>query len=79
MGAQPGGLEEFLAHSIDKLPALPEDLELYARVEGLMEAERALLDIPRSNRTDQQHRLLGAISAELDRVFEKLRLRAAGK
>ena len=55
---------------------VPEALETFARVEGLVGEERALLAIPHGERTAQQHERLRAIGEELDRIFEALRRRA---
>ena len=52
------------------------DLELYARVEGLMGEEAALLAVPHEERSQHHHDRLKAIGDELDRAFEKLRERA---
>jgi hypothetical protein len=52
------------------------DLELFARVEGLVGEEAALLAIPHEDRSEHQHNRLKAIGEELDRVFERLRERA---
>jgi hypothetical protein len=56
-------------------PPLP-DKELYARIEGLIGQEIALLDIPARQRTDAEHDRLHEIGVELDRIFERLRERA---
>jgi hypothetical protein len=56
-------------------PPLPEK-ELYARIEGLIGQEIALLDIPAEQRTHAEHDRLHAIGAELDRIHERLRERA---
>jgi uncharacterized protein DUF2630 len=55
---------------------LPED-GLFARIEGLVGEEEALLRIPAHERSDQHHERLRSIGAELDRVWDKLRERAA--
>ena len=54
---------------------LPED-GLFARIEGLVGQEDALLRIPARERTEEHRDRLRSIGAELDRVFEKLRERA---
>jgi hypothetical protein len=54
---------------------LPEE-GLFARIEGLVGQEDALLRIPARERTEEQHDRLRSIGAELDRAFEKLRERA---
>jgi hypothetical protein len=52
------------------------DLDLFARIEGLVGEEAALLAIPARDRDDAQRDRLHAIAAELDRAFERLRERA---
>ena len=59
----------------DLSPVLPE-LELFARIEGLVGEEAALLAIPRQERKPEQRDRLREISAELDRIWEKLQERA---
>ena len=53
-------------------------MRIFARVENLIGQERALLQVPDRERTREQRDRLQAIGAELDRVFERLRERAAG-
>lgn len=64
-----------------QLPAdradVPADLGLFARVEGLVGEERALLEIPARERSQQQRDRLRDVSAELDRIWESMRARAA--
>jgi hypothetical protein len=60
----------------DIAPSLPEDLRLFARLEGLVGQEHALLSIPAHERTSDQHDRLRAITAELDRLWERLQERA---
>jgi hypothetical protein len=62
----------------------PDDLQpdfgeagLFARIEGLIGEERALLRVPERDRDQGQRDRLGAIGAELDRIFDALRERAA--
>ena len=69
--AQPSDIEA-LARADDELP---EELEAFARIEGLMGQEHALLSVPEAKRTDRERRLLGAVTAELDRIVEKLKER----
>jgi hypothetical protein len=69
--SQPAPYEPALARS----PELPEKLRVFARIEDLVGQEDALLRIPAAERTREQHDLLQAIGAELDRVAEKLRAR----
>ena len=54
---------------------LPEE-GLFARIEGLVGQEDALLRIPALERSEEDRRRLRSIGAELDRVFGKLRERA---
>jgi hypothetical protein len=58
-------------------PEPPANLSLFAHVEGLVGEENALLAIPERERSAGQHARLREIAAELDRVFETLRERAA--
>jgi hypothetical protein len=53
-----------------------EGLDLFARIEGLVGEEHALLRIPAERRTDHEHARLREIGAELDRIWERLRERA---
>jgi hypothetical protein len=53
---------------------VPADLSLFARVEGLVGEEKALLEIPRPSR--QQRDRLREVGAELDHIWEALRARA---
>jgi Protein of unknown function (DUF2630) len=52
---------------------VPADLSLFARVEGLVGEEKALLEIPRPSR--QQRDRLREVGAELDHIWEALRAR----
>jgi hypothetical protein len=54
----------------------PLELDLYARLEGLVDEEAALLKIPAAERSREQHDRLHALGTELDRLWEKLRERA---
>jgi hypothetical protein len=58
--------------ALERTPELPEKLRVFARIENLVGQEDALLRIPAAERTREQHDLLHAIGAELDRVLEKL-------
>jgi hypothetical protein len=64
-----------------QLPAdkaeVPADLGLFARVEGLVGEERALLQIPLRERSQQQKDRLRDVGRELDRIREALRTRSA--
>ncbi|MGZ6582296.1 MAG: hypothetical protein ACXVFE_15130, partial [Gaiellaceae bacterium] len=52
-----------LARAAGAEPALPEELEAFARIEGLMGQEHALLLVPAAKRTDRERRLLDAVTA----------------
>jgi hypothetical protein len=54
----------------------PEEEGLFARIEGLVGQEAAMLSIPAEERSREQHERLHSIAGELDRVFEHLRERA---
>jgi hypothetical protein len=71
---QPAGFEA----ALERAPELPEPMRLFSRIEDLIGQERALLHVPDRERTREQRDLLQAIGAELDRVFARLRERAAG-
>lgn len=58
------------------LSPIPPELGLYARIKGLVGEDAALLAIPREKRDRTQHERLLALSAELDRICERLRKRA---
>ena len=62
---------------VKDLSPIPPDLELFARIEGLVGEEAALLAIPRQERKREQRDRLREISAELDRIWEKLQERAS--
>jgi hypothetical protein len=53
-----------------------DGLALFARLEGLMGEERALLSIPRHERTREHADRLRVVSEELDRIWDRLRARA---
>ena len=72
--AQPSEIEALARAAADE-PELPEELETFARIEGLIGQEHALLLIPAAKRTDRERRLLQAVTAELDRIVEKLKER----
>ena len=59
----------------DLSPISPE-LGLFARIEGLVGEEAALLAIPSHERRHEQRDRLREIAAELDRIWEKLEQRA---
>src|SRR3954447_15438752 len=60
----------------DDRAAVPADLSLFARIEGLVGEERALLEIPARERSQPQKDRLRDIGDELDRIWETLRARA---
>ena len=60
----------------DDVSPIPDELKLFARIEGLVGEEAALLAIPRKERRREERERLRAISGELDRIFEALRERA---
>jgi hypothetical protein len=55
---------------------IPHDIATFARIEGLVGEEHALLQIPARERTREQDDRLHHITTELDRIFEHLRERA---
>jgi hypothetical protein len=63
-------------HRVGDPAAPPPEAGLFARIEGLVGQEQALLLIPAEKRTDHQHERLRSIAEELDRAWEKLRERA---
>ena len=74
MGYQP---DEELAREHDKdLSPIPRDLEVYARVEGLVGEEDELLEGAEGSRKVEHRERLHAITQELDRAWETLRRRA---
>jgi hypothetical protein len=62
--------------TVKDLSPIPPELELFARIEGLIGEEAALLAVARESRDREQHDRLRAVSAELDRIWERLRERA---
>ena len=64
--------------ALQRAPELPEAMRVFSRIEDLIGQERALLHVPDRERTHEQRERLHGIRAELDRVFERLRQRAAG-
>ena len=60
----------------EDISPLPAELKLFARIEGLVGEEAALLAVPLEERRREEHERLRAISAELDRIFETLRERS---
>jgi hypothetical protein len=60
----------------EELAPEPPGASLFARIEGLIGEEHALLTIPARERTRAQHDRLRALGEELDRIWETLRDRA---
>jgi hypothetical protein len=60
----------------DEIAPERPDASLFARIEGLVGEEDALLTIPARERTRDQHDRLRDIGDELDRIWERLRARA---
>lgn len=60
----------------DELAPPPGGASLFARIEGLVGEEDALLRIPARERSRDEHDRLRVIGDELDRVWETLRRRA---
>jgi hypothetical protein len=61
----------------DDRTEVPAELGLFARVEGLVGEERALLEIPARKRSEQQKDRLRDVTSELDHIWAALRDRAA--
>ncbi|MGZ4250666.1 MAG: hypothetical protein ACXVUE_20480 [Solirubrobacteraceae bacterium] len=61
---------------VKDLSPIPDELELFARIEGLVGEEAALLAVPLERRRQEQQDRLRAIGEELDRIWEKLSERA---
>jgi hypothetical protein len=68
--------EQAATNHVKDLSAVPEEIETFARIEGLVGEEAALLSIPRRTRNRAQRERLKAISAELNRIWSRLRERA---
>ena len=64
------------ADEVKDYSPIPDELELFARIEGLVGEEAALLTVPREHRRQNQHERLHAISDQLDRIWATLRGRA---
>ena len=65
------------SQQVKDLSPIPPELELFARIEGLVGEEAALLALPLEQRNRAQRKRLRAIATELDRIWEALRERAA--
>ena len=63
-------------HRVSDPAAPPPEEGLFARIEGLVGQEAALLRIPAEERSHRQRERLRSIADELDRAFESLRDRA---
>ena len=63
-------------HRVGDPAAPPPEEGLFARIEGLVGEEAAMLRIPAEERSLQQRERLRSIADELDRAFESLRDRA---
>jgi hypothetical protein len=63
----------------DVAPPLPEGINLFAQIEGLVGEEHALLAIPPHKRSKAESTRLREIAETLDRIFDKLRERAEGR
>jgi hypothetical protein len=74
--AAPFEAEPELERTPDDLTADHPDMKLFARIEGLIGEEIALLKIPAKERSADQRDRLHAIGDELDRIFASLRERA---
>jgi predicted nuclease with TOPRIM domain len=74
VGYQPN--EELGRDHAEDLSPIPGDLEVYARVEGLVGEEEELLEQAEDGRKEEHRQRLHAIAQELDRVWETLRRRA---
>jgi hypothetical protein len=61
---------------VKDLSPVPRELRLFARLEGLVGEEAALMSVPLEQRRQEQRERLRAIGEELDRVWEKLSERA---
>jgi len=67
-----------------ELPGTPNDepddeIALFARIEGLIGEEAALLAIPARERTEEEAGRLRHITDELDRIWDRLRRRAEAR
>jgi hypothetical protein len=60
----------------DELNPDPKGVTTFARIEGLINEEAALLLIPANERKREQHERLASIGRELDRLWENLSDRA---
>ena len=61
---------------VTDLSPIPNELETFARIEGLVGEEAALLEVPAERRKQAEHERLHAVSGELDQIWERLRERA---
>ena len=68
--------EELAREHDEDLSRVPENLDAYAHVEGLVGEEDELLEQAEETRTEEHRDRLHAIRRELDSVWETLRRRA---
>jgi hypothetical protein len=69
--------EEELAREHEKdLSPIPQNLEVYAHIEGLVGEENEILEGAEKGHREDRHERLQAIGHELDRAWETLRHRA---
>ena len=61
---------------VKDLSPIPPELSLFARIEGLVGEEAAILAVAPHERSREQRKRLRAVSAELDRIWETLHERA---
>jgi hypothetical protein len=76
---QPGEIEEGLERALESPVGVPEGLDVYEHAEHLIGEEQALLSVPHGERAEHQHRRLGEVSAQLDRLEARLHERARWK
>jgi hypothetical protein len=60
----------------EREPAIPEGVKAYTRVEGLLGEEARLLATAKEERRQEHEERLREVTAELDRIWERLRERA---
>jgi hypothetical protein len=66
-----------LAHDQElSLSPIPQNIEAYAHIEGLVGEENELLETAEHDRKEEHRKRLDAITDELDRAWEALRRRA---
>jgi hypothetical protein len=77
MSVFPGSEQPIAEDEVARRTAPPEAASLFARIEGLIGEETALLAIPAEERSREHHDRLRGIAHELDRIWESLHRRAA--